>query len=100
MIHFPPRMLPDGRRISDLPASEADAALATLSSTTAHATPGSVANPASAPPPTPPQKPAAASQTSYHRPLPIKPRTTLNSGPPRRTLTQREIDAINAGGVL
>ncbi len=103
-IHFPPRRLADGRRISDLPVAEADAAVALLWGAAPAATEAAPSPAAAAPPP--PAAPAAPQWTPP--PPPPKPKvpnpavvtTFLNHVPPRRTLTQREIDFINSGGAF
>lgn len=101
MIKFPPRMTPDGRRISLLPAAEADAVLAQIMQHSQPAAPvqaapaaaatAPAAAKASAPKPSP--QPAAGSKKSTHT-------TYMSQHPPRRTMTKTEMDMINLGGAM
>jgi hypothetical protein len=77
-IQFPPRRTATGERISDLPPEQAKAASAP-------------AGPAAAPAASAP-KPAAPSVPGFN--------AQLNKGapPPRRTLTEAEMESINLGG--
>lgn len=95
-IKFPPRTTPDGQRISALPAAEADAVLAKLTGVAAP-------KPAPKPAATPAARPAAAAAASKPAGVAGPPRskdtTYIQDRPARRTLTEREMDMINMGGV-
>ncbi len=89
-ILFPPRIAPDGRRISALPASEAHALLTQL-----QAGAGAVPQPQAA-------APAAAPAPSLTSASPEAPRRAtvswLADTPGKRQLTDSEIDMIMLGG--
>ncbi len=110
MIRFPPRVTLAGARISDLPASQYDAAMAEATAATAGST--AAAAPAAAPaaasalapepskaaaPLPPPAAKVAAPPTSKNK-LPFVTRPDGRGGPPRRPLTARELELINLGG--
>lgn len=108
MIRFPPRVTPTGARISDLPASQYDAAVAeaTAASFGSTAAPAAASAAASAPAPEPsraaaPLPPPAAKvappPTTKNK-LTFVTRPDGRGGPPRRPLTARELELINLGG--
>lgn len=87
-IHFPPRVTPDGKRISALPAAQAVALNASL----AH---GSAA----------PAAPAAAATAAAAAPAPAKPAAApapklvwVTRSAPRSVLTNRDMEMIDLGG--
>jgi len=79
MIRFPPRRLPDGTRIADLPAAEAQAATARLAGQGAQGAPGGAAS-------------ANAGGPIY------RPAGGAHGDPPRKPLSEKEIAAIELGG--
>ncbi|GLC38937.1 hypothetical protein PLESTB_000463300 [Pleodorina starrii] len=105
-IHFPPRVTSAGARISDLPGAEYAAALAAAEKP-AVATATVEATAAAAPPPPPaPAAPEYPMPAAKAAPPPISKnklqyitRPDGRGGPPRRPLTERELEMINLGGV-
>lgn len=103
-IHFPPRVLPDGRRISELPAAEAEIMLAQLlskqkPSTSQQAPLAATTAAAAAAKPTAAAAPKAATGKAGGSATQGKAAFAAQL-PPRRQLTQKEIDMINAGGAF
>ncbi|GIL43006.1 hypothetical protein Vafri_817 [Volvox africanus] len=107
-IHFPPRFTVAGLRISDLPETEYAAAVAATDVAGSHIAPhleqGSVqlltpvsAAPATTQYPLPAAKAAPPPFTKNK--LQYVTRPDGRGGPPRRPLTERELDMINLGGV-
>lgn len=101
-IKFPPRVAPDGRRISDLPEAEAASVLQALSAA-ASSVQGSGAPAAAAPAPKP-AAPAASAPASAPAaaPAPKAGKVVLPSdaAPPRLKPTRLELDMINLGGAM
>ncbi|KXZ56882.1 hypothetical protein GPECTOR_1g796 [Gonium pectorale] len=105
MIRFPPRVTAAGKRISDLPAAEYEAAVAAASAPPVPAAPqpSAPAVAAAAAPAAPAASHPVAAARAAPPPTP-KNRLTFvtrpdgRGGPPRRELTARELDMVNLGG--
>ncbi|EFJ52155.1 2-oxoglutarate dehydrogenase, E2 component [Volvox carteri f. nagariensis] len=101
-IHFPPRVTASGTRLSDLSEAEYTAAVAAAEA-------GGPVKPGPAtsdPPPSPPAAPQYPVPAAKAAPPPVTKnklqyitRPDGRGGPPRRPLTERELDMINMGGV-
>lgn len=105
-IHFPPRMTPDGVRISSLPTEQAAAAIAQLAAAhdsgavaPAAAQPTSAVDAANAATPAGSQPTAAGAPAAPAAPSRFSSSTTLmDRMPVRRELTQQEMEMIELGG--
>ncbi|KAI8471504.1 MAG: single hybrid motif-containing protein [Monoraphidium minutum] len=98
-ISFPPRVTPEGVRISSLPAAEAAAWAQRLGggAAPAPAAPAAVGARA-APPPPPPVSAAAAAVGKTARAKVVT--TRLKEQPARTRMTDKELDAIMLGGAI
>ena len=104
-IRFPPRVTPDGVRISSLPAAEAADWAARLAgggggSAAAAAAPAAPAVAASAASAGAPAVAAAAKPAAAPKPASGVTTTRLGRAPARTPLTDRELEAIMLGGAL
>ncbi|PNG99124.1 Dihydrolipoyllysine-residue succinyltransferase, partial [Tetrabaena socialis] len=106
MISFPPRVTAAGVRLSGLPEAEYSAAVSALTAAAPPAqAPAAPSTPApAAPAPAPPAASVPTAPMSAGLPTPSKnklqyvTRPDGRGGPPRRPLSERELDMINQGG--